>query len=169
MIQQHIAKGLATNYCTLSIASLLLVGCGTSARDTQAEIQRNRQQAQVRNARLESLRVNAEARLKAGETAPENTADPGHEVVRCQGIAPVPFTLQTPLAALSAVICGNSEQGQKVLAYRRWYCGQGDSTCVLSQWSDGQPTLREGFGQSTNVNFRVQTSSGIAAVSLSPY
>ncbi|MCU0955664.1 MAG: hypothetical protein MUC37_13960 [Hyphomicrobium sp.] len=159
----------------VAIGSLaILSGCGTSPQEMAArEAEQRRiaqQEAQRRSERIAALEASAESRRKSGETPPDLLGtDPGHEVMRCQGLSPVPFTIDAPLPALGTIICGNSEAGRKVVAHRNWYCGASASDCVLAKWENGHPTLSRGFGETMQLNFRIPVSNGIASVSLSPF
>jgi hypothetical protein len=171
MLQLAKAPHLASAATLLMLATIS--GCGTSPEEQAAQVAERRriadQEAQRRAERVAALEGNAESRRKAGESPPESGNDPGHQIMRCQGLSPVPFTLGAPIPAVGTVICGNSDLGQKVLAYRRWYCGTANNECIFARWVNGRPTLDWGFTQSTQINFGVRLSTGIANISLSPF
>jgi hypothetical protein len=152
----------------------LAPGCGTNkeryaafhrelaAKQQQDELQRQAAvQAEARrlSERQSAMKQSAEARIASGETSPVKGGDPGHPMMNCLDMQPVPFQISAdsfssvdPASAVkylfpvvignSSVICANSVEGSKVLAYREWYCNGKQADCVLSTWSGAQPTFR---------------------------
>lgn len=106
--------------------------------------------------RRATLQAAVDARLAAGEKAPSHGADPGYPVMLCEGLDPVPTVIVadnypglsaeigqtlTLLAGSTGVVCGNSAEGSRIVAYREWYCGEKRTACALSGWVDGRPTF----------------------------
>jgi hypothetical protein len=113
-----------------------------------------------------ALKRDVETRLAKGEAAPAKGEDPGDPIMQCSGVQPVPFRVSADvlraiggelvdmfpiLVGSRSVICANSEEGARVLAYREWYCNGKDAACVLAAWSKGEPTL--GAAPKNDVNF----------------
>lgn len=108
--------------------------------------------------RRATLQAAVEARFAAGEKAPSHESDPGYPIMQCEGINPVPTVLApdnyqglageidamlTIMAGSSRIICGNSTEGARIVAYREWYCGEKRTACALSSWVDGRPTFSQ--------------------------
>lgn len=159
------------SFYVFCLASLLLlstgtqlVGCGSTYKEPPEKALERQIADQEREKKLASerakLRTNAEAKIKSGDLGPPHPTDPGFPIMRCLGVKPVPFGVTVGFAAINKVVCGNSEDGSKIVAYREWYCGRDNHSCIVTNWKDGQPSLEFGFVQATTVNTSVKTSTG---------
>lgn len=151
----------------LSAVVLGLASCAspslTPEQRAAIETRRLEQAAQIEREKREFEAAVAN-RIAADPDAPSRPVDPGFPAARCIN-PPLPHSvaaLTFPAfgVAFDGVVCDNTEAGQKVLAWREWYCRgfERDGTrvrdCVISWWRNGQrrpvpaPGTYGGFGQS---------------------
>ena len=99
--------------------------------------------------RIAALTALASSQAAANDEPPPKVPDPGYPIMQCQSRDIVPTVIETkePVASMmqvivgsKAVVCSNSSEGTKILAYREWHCKGKDPVCVLSPWVAGEPT-----------------------------
>ncbi len=186
------ASFIAVLICVASCALVIAVsGCSNVRHESDAEyrarmaererrVEAERQAAEVKRQEearrlLESqsaIKQAVDQRIASGAVPPPRGADPGHPMMNCLGMLPVPFQISAnSFPGLSeevasslrlntgstTVICANSIEGSRVLAYREWYCQGKQSACVLSAWSDQQPSLSK--PPKFNLRFNLALSS----------
>lgn len=127
------------------LITILLTACGPTKEELRIRTDARAKEQEILRTRQEALEHSAEERVKAGDKGPLKVNDPGFRVVTCYEPAPPDeaVSLKTPFGSY---VCGNTSAGSKVVEWRKWYCKGESDDCVLSKWTDGQPTF--GYVQS---------------------
>lgn len=165
----------------LIVAAVLVLGCASPKPLTPQQKAENDAYFAERKTRIAKEKAEFEAdvitRTSSDPSAPPRVTDPGYPVASCISPAPSPaaYSLKVPPIGewvYEGVICDNTEAGQKVLAWREWYCRAIESDpvrlreCVVSAWSDGyQNRSRQYWGIVVKrVSMRLSASTEVTFV-----
>ncbi len=131
------------------VIAFITSGCGPTKQEIAAR-EAARLAAEQELMKLRSqLREHAEERRNAGEQEPTRPMDPGYPVANCVQPKDLPedtafINFNPGLGGLVQFICGNTNAGKQIVAWRSWYCKgcQKKYSCIAGRWVKGEPTFR---------------------------
>jgi hypothetical protein len=140
-----------TSFITVMIA--IVFGCGPSkeqiarrnAINEQSQIEKNQKQLAIKS-RQDTLRAQKQHRIEASEKVPTRVEDPGYAIVICENVKEDIARPWIELPPNIKMICGNTIQGNQIIAYRQWYCENDiDKSCIYGIWKDDEPQFDPGW------------------------